>query len=167
MKIELLYTNPLLDGDVHGGTNYGGYVSYTWQSIYMKPNDYPDTRVNLIDVYFVAMQFGTSEGQTSPPVWDYMADIVPDRVVNLKDVYQVALGFGGSGTYTWPYVYNGLAIPPTWNIPPSTVSVTFNNLGGSYDPYTLNGFVPVPSVSTSFTITYSSLPIGAVVTFWP
>lgn len=162
MRIEELYTDPKLAADGFGGTSYSGYVSYTWPNVYMGSTDYPDGKINLQDLMGVGVRFGTWEGGKIPRIWTYMADAVPDRKVDLKDYFMACRNFGHAGTYIWPYT---LGTPPTWNLPPAAVSVTFD-IGGSYDPFSLNGFVPVPSGSTSFTITYGG-SVGAVVTFWP
>jgi hypothetical protein len=60
-------------------------------------NVYPDGRVGLVDVYKVAMNFGTNAPPTLPnwdPYWGPVCDINNDGTVNLKDYYAVCLNFG-------------------------------------------------------------------------
>jgi hypothetical protein len=57
------------------------------------PNSVPDGRVNLMDVYKVAMMFGSS-APTWDPYWGPVCDINNDGTVNLKDYYKVCLNFG-------------------------------------------------------------------------
>jgi outer membrane protein assembly factor BamB len=57
------------------------------------PNGVPDGQVNLMDVYKVAMQFGSSP-PTWDPCWGPVCDINNDGAVNLKDYYKVCMCFG-------------------------------------------------------------------------
>jgi hypothetical protein len=54
---------------------------------------YPDGIVNLLDVYRVAMQFGSS-APTWDPYWGPVCDINNDGTINLIDYYRVCMCFG-------------------------------------------------------------------------
>jgi parallel beta-helix repeat protein len=53
----------------------------------------PDGQVNLMDVYKVAMQFGSS-APTWDPYWGPVCDVNNDGTVNLIDYYRVCMCFG-------------------------------------------------------------------------
>jgi hypothetical protein len=56
-------------------------------------NGTPDGQVNLVDVYKVAMQFGTSP-PTWDPYWGPVCDINNEATVNLIDYHRVCMCFG-------------------------------------------------------------------------
>jgi hypothetical protein len=56
-------------------------------------NGYPDGQVNLMDVYAVALAFGSSPGDRT---WNINCDINNDGTINLKDYYAVCLSFGNT-----------------------------------------------------------------------
>jgi outer membrane protein assembly factor BamB len=58
-------------------------------------NGVPDGQVNLMDVYKVAMQFGSS-APTWNPYWGPVCDINNDGTVNLIDYYRTCMNFGQS-----------------------------------------------------------------------
>ena len=85
LKIEMLFDDQDVVGDLTGGTSPYGGISY------------PDGIVNIYDVTTVTGHFGISEGDSN---WYYMADIKPDRCIDIFDVTCVASNFGKTGTYT-------------------------------------------------------------------
>jgi outer membrane protein assembly factor BamB len=56
-------------------------------------NGYPDGRVGLVDVYAVALAFGSMPGY---PNWGPVCDINNDGTINLIDYYTVCLNFGNT-----------------------------------------------------------------------
>jgi len=55
------------------------------------PNGWPDGKVNMWDVSYVAKRFGTDP---SKPLWDPNADIIGDGKIDMKDVSITARNFG-------------------------------------------------------------------------
>jgi len=134
LKIEMLFNNSDIVGDQTGGT-----------SPYSTISEWPDGKVDLTDILFVSLHYGTTEGMSD---WDYMSDIVPDGKCDMADYLAVSLNFGAFGTY----------------IEVTGVTVTFN-VGGSKSPDSY-GFVEIPQDATSFTVKRNGIPIGAMVIFW-
>ena len=137
LKIEMLFTDSNLVGDQTGNQThpYPGTIT-----------DYPDGKVNILDVSFVVKEFGSDENQSN---WHYMADVVPDRKINILDVSAVTKNYGKpSGSYIY-----GL----------SGVTVTFDT---SFPMLPANGFVSIPPDALNFTIQQDGNQIGAMVTFW-
>jgi parallel beta-helix repeat protein len=77
----------------------GGWVIVSIVGDITGINGYPDGRVGLVDVYKVAMNFGTNEPPT-PPIWlgywGPVCDINNDGTINLIDYYTVCLNFGNT-----------------------------------------------------------------------
>lgn len=136
LKIEMLFDNSRLVGDQTGGT-----------SPYSTIAAYPDGKVNINDVYLISKYFGKSEPYAD--VNAYMADVVPNRKIDINDVYAVNNNFGKTGTYIT--VFSG-------------VTITFDT-GQTLSPDN-NGFIPIPSGATSFTVKRDGNPIGAMIFFW-
>ena len=170
LRIEELYDDQNLAGDVAGGAGYGpvgiSYPGSLW------PITYPDGKVSISDIATIASAFAAP--YNVPPRWNYMADVFQDMSINLKDlVYAVHFRYGYTGTYNWPYLASSLTWDPLYNITvqffPSLTVNSPDNLG----------VVPIPYGSTSYVVTYWTGPviglpapvviggpIGAVVTFW-
>jgi parallel beta-helix repeat protein len=73
----------------------GGWVIVSIVGDITSINGYPDGRVGLVDVYKVAMNFGTTLPNWDP-YWGPVCDINNDGTVNLKDYYTVCLNFGNT-----------------------------------------------------------------------
>jgi parallel beta-helix repeat protein len=71
----------------------GGSVTVSIAGDVTGPNGFPDGQVNLMDVYRVAMQFG-SNAPTWDPYWGPVCDINNDGTVNLIDYYRTCMNFG-------------------------------------------------------------------------
>ncbi len=141
LKVEMLFDNANLTGDQTGNP-----------SPYPEITHYPDANVDGSDLIFVASKFGSYEGETSPIVWDYMADVVPDKVIDGNDLMAIARNFGKNGTYFAPVTDQ------------SGVSVIFNT--GPPESPDANGFVPIPAGATNFNVTRNGTLIGAMIVFW-
>ena len=135
LKIEMLFDNQNIIGDQIGGT-----------SPYSTITAFPDGKVRVDDVLFVASKFGLNEGDES---WDYMADVIPDRTVRVDDQLAVNSNFGKSGTYITDL---------------TGVKVTFNT-GQTISPDS-DGFVTISQGATNFTVKRNSTLIGAMVIFY-
>ncbi len=170
LRIEELYDDRNLAGDVAGGSSYSpGGVSYPGSAPFSI--SYPDGTVNIIDVGTIASAFGAP--YNVPPRWNYMADVYQDKTINLIDVgFAVHYTYGYTGTYFWPYLN-----PTTWD-PAYVVTVRFFPSLVVSSPDGL-GVVAIPPGSTSYVISILAGPvvgipapvvfdgpIGAVVTFW-
>jgi hypothetical protein len=138
LKIEMLFDNANLTGDQTGGT-----------SPYPAIANYPDGKVSGMDIAFVNSKYGSWEGETSPVVWDYMADVNPDRKITGVDVALVSQNFGLNGTYITDL---------------AGVAITFNT-GQTVSPES-DGFVTIPPGATSFNVTRYGTLTGAMVIFW-
>jgi len=138
LKIEMLFDNANLTGDQTGGT-----------SPYPAIANYPDGKVSGMDIAFVNSKYGSWEGETSPVVWDYMADVNPDRRITGVDVALVCKNFGLNGTYITDL---------------AGVAITFNT-GQTVSPES-DGFVTIPPGATNFNVTRYGTLIGAMVIFW-
>lgn len=137
LKVEMLFNNSHMEGDQTGAT-----------SPYSTIQEYPDKKVDLTDVLFIANCYGTTEGMAN---WKYMSDIVPNRKCDLDDYLTVAGNFGATGTYITPVNLTG-------------VTVTFNT-GQTISPDSY-GFVTIPQGATNFTVKRNGNAIGAMVIFW-
>jgi len=170
LKIEELYDDQNLAGDVAGGAGYGPIpISYPGS---LFPITYPDGKVNLVDITAIAAAFGAP--YNTLPHWNYMADVYQDKQINILDlVFAIKYKFSYTGgTYYWPYTTT-----LTWN-PAYNVTVQFFPSLTVTAPDVI-GVVPIPYGSTSYVVTiwagpvvgipspvvYGG-PIGAVVTFW-
>ena len=171
LKIEELYDDQNLAGDVAGGAGYGPIpISYPGS---LFPITYPDGKVNVADIATIAVAFGAPYNVL--PHWNYMADVFQDKSINIIDVWlaiHYSYGYTG-GTYYWPYTASSLAWNPAYNVTVQFFpSLTINS------PDSL-GVVLIPPGSTSYVVTIWSGPvvgipspvvyggpIGAVVTFW-
>ena len=135
LKIEMLFDNQNVTGDQTGGTSpYGSITAF------------PDGKVRVDDVLFIAIKFGLDEGNEG---WDYMADVIPYRKVRVDDQLAVNSNFGKSGTYITDL---------------AGVTITFNT-GQTISPDSY-GCVGIPSGATSFTVKRNATPIGAMIIFW-
>lgn len=135
LKVEMLFNNSHMEGDQTGAT-----------SPYLTIQEYPDGKVDLTDVLFIANCYGRTEGMAN---WNYMSDIVPNRKCDLSDYLTVASNFGATGTYITDL---------------TGVTVTFNT-GQTISPDS-NGFVEIPQGATSFTVKRNGIAIGAMIIFW-
>jgi outer membrane protein assembly factor BamB/arylsulfatase A-like enzyme len=70
-----------------------GWVNISMVGDVTGPSGVPDKTVNLMDVYKVAMQFGSS-APTWDPYWGPVCDINNDATVNLIDYYRTCMNFG-------------------------------------------------------------------------
>lgn len=139
LKIEMLFNNTKLTGDQTGGVSGG--------SPYTTITHWPDRRVNMFDLGFIAGAFGSVPGS---PRWNYLADVVPDKKINMLDIAVAAGHFGGTGTYmSWPQ---------------PGVTVSFD--GGPPQTPDSSGFVPIPQLAKGFTVYQNGVPTGTMVTFW-
>jgi hypothetical protein len=137
LRVEMLFDNANLTGDQTGGT-----------SPYPAIANYPDGKVSGMDIAFVNSKFGSWEGETSPIVWDYMADVNPDRRITNLDVALVCRNFGLNGSYIYDL---------------SGVIIAFNT--GDNETPDANGFVAIPQSATSFNVTRNGTSIGAMIIF--
>jgi hypothetical protein len=137
LRVEMLFDNSNITGDQTGGT-----------SPYPAITNYPDGKVSGGDLIFLASKFGSYEGETSPILWDYMADIVPDRRITGDDLIYASKNFGQSGSYIYDL---------------SGVSVKFST--GDVESPDANGFLAIPASATSFNVTRNGTPIGAMIIF--
>ena len=151
LNIDMIFTTPNLIGDQSGGISPYSTI-LTW----------PDGKVDLKDLAFMAKAFGSTPGA---PNWNYMADVVPDLnattgqpSINMQDLAIVAREFGNSGVYT-PY---STMYP--------FVRIEFNNTLPYYTP-NATGFLTIPTIYqypnyATFQVYYLTTSIGALVTFW-
>jgi hypothetical protein len=140
LKIEMLFNLSGLTGD-----QFGGASPYYPTNPTMKA--WPDERVNMFDIGFIAKEFGSVEGGFR---WDYMADVKPDRRINMNDIALAALSFGNYRPYLpWPQL---------------GVTVSFNN--GLQVPVLSDGVLAIPPEATYLKVSCYGIPIGALVTFW-
>lgn len=135
LEIEMLFDNQNITGDQTGGT-----------SPYATITDYPDGKVNILDVFFISKKFGLCEGDTG---WDYMADVVPSRKIDILDTFVTSKNFGYTGTYITDL---------------AGVEVFFNT--GEVRTPDSYGFVEIPQGAASFTVKRNGNPTGAMIIFW-
>jgi len=126
-----------MHGDQEGGTSPYPNLSY-----------WPDGDVDSMDVSFVGIHFGESEGA---PTWEYMADCVPDRVIDSMDIAQPSRNFGQSGG--------------SYSSDLTGIHVVFSPGGEDRTP-NAQGYVSIPAGATSFTVYRNSTTIMALVTFY-
>ena len=69
----------------------GGWVIVSIPGDVTGPNGVPDGKVDIRDVHYVAMYYGTTP---SSPNWNPNADINGDGKVDIKDVHIAALNYG-------------------------------------------------------------------------
>ena len=81
LKAEILF-------DCYAGDQDGG------ASPYGSIENYPDGKINMKDVGFVASHFGKVEGDEG---WNYMADVIADKIVDMRDISLVGSRFGCVG----------------------------------------------------------------------
>jgi hypothetical protein len=172
LRIEELYDDQLLAGDVAGGAAYvPGGIDYPLSAFKII---YPEGKVNIVDIANIAKAFAAVEGV--PPPWNYMADVYQDKRINIQDVATAAKCFNHVGPYFWPYL-----APLAWD-PAYGVQVQFFSAGlpvGPPVPPDPLGVVPIPPPADSFVVTYlggpvvgnpapavPGQPIGAIVTWW-
>jgi hypothetical protein len=77
--------------DVTNNNLKGGWVIISLIGDITGPNGWPDGKVDMRDVAYVAKRFGTDP---SKPLWDPNADINGDGKIEMKDVGTVAKHFG-------------------------------------------------------------------------
>jgi hypothetical protein len=137
LRVEMLFNeSSYLTGDQTGGS-----------IVYPAIGTYPDGKVDIRDIAFIAKEDGLIEGNSG---WNYMADVYPDRKIDIRDISQASRNFGKVfGSY----------INDT-----SGVAVTFSTGGGEEYP-DANGFLAIPAGATSFNVTQAGAPIGAMIIF--
>jgi hypothetical protein len=74
----------------------GGWVFVALVGDVTGPNGVPDGKVDIRDVHYVAMYYGTTP---SSPNWNPNADINNDGKVDIRDVHIAATNYGESVTY--------------------------------------------------------------------
>jgi hypothetical protein len=86
------YASPV-PGETNTANNNctGGWVIVSIPGDITGPNGFPDGKVDMRDVAYVAKRFGATPGS---PFWDPNADINGDGKIDMKDVAIVAKNFG-------------------------------------------------------------------------
>lgn len=74
----------------------GGWVFVSLVGDVTGPNGVPDGKVDIRDVHYIAMYYGTTP---SSPNWNANADINNDGKVDIRDVHIAAENYGKSVTY--------------------------------------------------------------------
>ncbi len=135
LKIEMLFNVGGSIGDQIGGI-----------SPYPTLREWPDGKVDMRDISFVAKHFGIYESGVG---WDYMADVNPDRLININDIGWAARAYGMGAEYlSWPQ---------------TGVTVVFGSYVQTPDA---DGYVLIPDLSSDFTVYKDGVAIGAFLTFW-